>query len=188
MTVATICTIGYEGASVEELVAALKAARVTRIVDIRESPYSRRREFCREALAAALADYGIGYTHIRELGNPPAGREAAHAGHMAAYREIFTAHLKSVDGERGSRQALSLAAAETVCLLCLENRPAIAIAPWWRLIFARCPASKQSICASNRAVRIPIRPLSNFNGSRTYSGLPGSATSRQRRLAEPASR
>jgi uncharacterized protein (DUF488 family) len=121
MTAAKICTIGYEGASVEDLIATLKGAGVTRIVDIRSSPYSRRPEFNKEELCAALAAYGIAYTHIRELGNPPAGREAARAGHMAAYREILAAHLDGPDGERGIQQALALAAQESICLLCLEK-------------------------------------------------------------------
>jgi uncharacterized protein (DUF488 family) len=114
-------TIGYEGASVDGLVGALKAAGVTRVLDIRTSPYSKREEFSTDALAPALSAYGIGYTHIKALGNPPAGREAARLGHLAAYREVMATHLKSADGAAGLRQALTLAADEPVCLLCLER-------------------------------------------------------------------
>jgi uncharacterized protein (DUF488 family) len=120
----TLYTIGYEGASVEDLLATLKAAAVKRLIDIRESPYSRRPEFSREELAAALADHGIAYEHLRELGNPPASREAARAGHMAAYREIFTAHLDSADGCKGLARALAAAAIERGCLLCFEKSAA----------------------------------------------------------------
>jgi uncharacterized protein (DUF488 family) len=114
-------TIGYEGASVDGLVGALKAAGVARLLDIRYSPYSKRDEFSLDALAPALAAYGIGYTHIKALGNPPAGREAARLGHQAAYREIMAVHLRGPDGAEGLRQALTLAAAEPCCLLCLER-------------------------------------------------------------------
>jgi uncharacterized protein (DUF488 family) len=114
-------TIGYEGASVEDLAAALREAGVSRVLDIRYSPYSRRAEFGREALAAALIRYGIAYTHIRELGNPPAGREAARLGHSAAYREIFTGHLAAPEGRAGLAAARALAQAEPSCLLCLER-------------------------------------------------------------------
>lgn len=124
MTLPTLYTIGYEGASIEDLLATLKAAAIARLIDIRESPYSRRPEFSREELAAALADYGIAYEHIRELGNPPAGREAARAGHMAAYREIFTAHLNGADGRKGLERALAAAANQRVCLLCFEKSAA----------------------------------------------------------------
>ena len=116
-----LSTIGYEGTSVEELVAALKAAGVVRLIDIRYSPYSRRAAFSHEALRASVEAYGIVYTHIRELGNPPAGREAARLGHRAAYREIFMAHLDGAEGQIGLRKALALAQTEPSCLLCLER-------------------------------------------------------------------
>lgn len=121
MSLPRICTIGYEGAAVEDLAATLRFAGVTRLIDVREQPFSRRPEFNTDALEAALADFGIAYTHIRDLGNPPAGREAARAGHAAAFREIFAAHLNGPDGRKGLERALALAAAEPVCLLCLEK-------------------------------------------------------------------
>lgn len=121
MALPKIHTIGYQGASTEDLVASLRSASVTRLIDARQSPYSRRPEFSIEELSASLADYGIAYTHIRELGNPPAGREAAHTGHKAVFREIFNAHLDGPDGQKGLALALTFAAYETVCLLCLEK-------------------------------------------------------------------
>jgi uncharacterized protein (DUF488 family) len=116
-----IFTIGYEGSAVEDLIATLKAAGVARLIDVRHSPYSQRPEFSRDELASALAAHGIAYEHVRELGNPPPGREAARAGHMAAYREIFTAHLDSADGQTGLARVLALAAQERVCLMCFEK-------------------------------------------------------------------
>lgn len=118
-----IHTIGYEGAAIEDLIAALTRAGITRVLDIRESPYSQRGEFSTDELRAALAEYGIAYTHIRTLGNPPAGREAARAGHAAAFREIFSAHLNGPAARDGLAMALEFAADEAVCLLCLEKSP-----------------------------------------------------------------
>lgn len=114
-------TIGYEGAAIEDLIATLARAGVTRVLDIREQPFSKRGEFSTDELRAAFGDYGIAYTHIRALGNPPAGRAAARAGHAAAFREIFSAHLNGRMGRAGVEQALGFAAAEAVCLLCLER-------------------------------------------------------------------
>jgi uncharacterized protein (DUF488 family) len=114
-------TIGYEGASIDALLGALKAAGIARVLDIRSSPYSKRDEFSLDALAPALARYGMGYTHLKALGSPPAGREAARLGHMAAYREIMTGHLAAPEGAEGLRLALGYARAEPVCLLCLER-------------------------------------------------------------------
>jgi uncharacterized protein (DUF488 family) len=121
VTLPDIHTIGYEAAAIEDLIATLTRARITRLIDIRESPYSKRAEFSTDELRAALGRYGIAYTHIRALGNPPAGREAARAGHAAAFREIFAAHLDGTEGRDGLERALAFAAAEPVCLLCLEK-------------------------------------------------------------------
>ncbi len=121
MSLPKIHMIGYEGASVEDLIATLKSAGIASLLDIRFSPYSRRAEFSKDELSAALCHYGISYQHIRELGNPPAGREAARAGHMIAYREIFHAHLNSAEGQKGLERALALAATAPICLLCLEK-------------------------------------------------------------------
>jgi uncharacterized protein (DUF488 family) len=114
-------TIGYEGASVEDLVSALLSAGAKRLIDVRSSPYSQREEFSREALGPALEAHGIAYTHIRELGNPPAGREAARVGHKAVFREIMDGYLAGADGQAGLRRAMELAREEPVCLMCLER-------------------------------------------------------------------
>ena len=121
MSLPKIFTIGYEGAAIEDLISTLKAAGAARLIDIRSSPYSQRAEFSRDELATALAAYAIPYEHIRALGNPPHGREAARAGHMAAYREIFTKHLEGAEARAGLAHVLSLAAREPVCLLCFEK-------------------------------------------------------------------
>jgi uncharacterized protein (DUF488 family) len=123
VTLPDLHTIGYDGAAIEDLIATLAHAGVTRVLDIRERPFSKRGEFSTDELRAALADYGIAYAHIPALGNPPAGREAARAGHAAAFREIFSAHLNGPVGRAGLEQALDLAAGEAVCLLCLEKSP-----------------------------------------------------------------
>ncbi|MBX2805204.1 MAG: DUF488 domain-containing protein [Hyphomicrobiales bacterium] len=121
MTRPRILTIGYECADVLALISALRSAGVTRVVDIRHSPYSRRAEFSKDELDAILGEYGIGYTHIVELGNPPAGREAARAGHIASYKSIYTAHLDGRDGQKGLTILLDLAERDCICLLCFER-------------------------------------------------------------------
>jgi uncharacterized protein (DUF488 family) len=116
-----IFTIGYEGADIPALIMALRSAGVARVVDVRHSPYSRRPEFSKDELRSALGEYGIAYTHIEALGNPPAGREAARAGHMSSYKSVYTAHLDSEEGRKALARLMQLAAQETVCLLCLEK-------------------------------------------------------------------
>jgi uncharacterized protein (DUF488 family) len=74
-----IFTIGYEGTTQGEFVAALQAARVERVIDVRAVPNSRRPGFSKTPLRNALAEAGIDYVHLRALGTPADGRAAARA-------------------------------------------------------------------------------------------------------------
>ncbi len=65
-----IFTIGYEGATVAALLAALTQAGVERLIDVRALPVSRRPGFSKTPLSAALAEAGIDYVHLRALGTP----------------------------------------------------------------------------------------------------------------------
>jgi uncharacterized protein (DUF488 family) len=76
-------TIGYEGATMGEFLAALQAAGVERLIDVRAVPNSRRPGFSKTPLRNALAEVGIEYVHLRALGTPAAGREAAREGRKA---------------------------------------------------------------------------------------------------------
>ena len=86
-------TIGYERSSLADVVAALGDTGVTTLVDVREAPWSRRPEFTKRALGEAMAAAGIGYRHMKALGTPKAGRDAARAGDTAGFHAIFEAQL-----------------------------------------------------------------------------------------------
>ncbi len=79
-------TIGYEGSRLADVVAALSDAGVTTLLDVREAPWSRRPEFTKRALGAAMAAAGIGYRHMKALGTPKAGRDAARADRAYAWK------------------------------------------------------------------------------------------------------
>ena len=70
-----------------------------------------------------MAAVGIAYRHVRQLGDPKPGREAARRGDMAAFRSIFGAHLAL----EASQEAIIEAAADvkqaTVALMCFERAP-----------------------------------------------------------------
>ena len=74
-----VFTIGYEAVTQSDFLAELKRAGVAQVIDVRALPLSRRPGFSQTPLNGALADEGIGYVHLRALGTPPAGREAAPA-------------------------------------------------------------------------------------------------------------
>jgi len=64
-----VYTIGHSTRSIDEFIAILRDARVTRIVDVRAFPMSRRHpRFNGDALAGALSAAGIDYHHLRALG------------------------------------------------------------------------------------------------------------------------
>ena len=69
-----IFTIGYEGTTVPEFIAALKQAGVERVIDVRALPLSRRPGFSKSGLKAALEEAGIEYVHLKALGTPADGR------------------------------------------------------------------------------------------------------------------
>ena len=62
-----IFTIGYEGATVGEFLAALQEAGVKRLIDVRALPLSRRLGFSKSPLRAALKEAGIDYVHLKAL-------------------------------------------------------------------------------------------------------------------------
>ena len=117
-------TIGYEGATQTELVAALQAAGVERVIDVRAVPLSRKPGFSKNVLAAGLKEAGIDYVHLRALGTPPAGREAARKGRMEEMRRIFAAQLETPEAGVEAAMMVALAEEKPSALLCFERDPA----------------------------------------------------------------
>lgn len=119
-----IFTIGYEQATVEEVVAALKAAGVAVVIDVRAVAASRRPGFSKSALAANLKEAGIGYEHLRALGTPKEGREAARKGDMAALDRVYAGQLELPEAQAQAALLLDRAAEQPAALLCYERDPA----------------------------------------------------------------
>lgn len=119
-----IFTIGYEGATQAELIAALQGAGVERVIDVRAVPLSRKPGFSKNVLAAGLKDAGIDYVHLKALGTPPAGREAARKGRMDDMRRIFAAQLETPEAGLAAAQMIALAEEKPSALLCFERDPA----------------------------------------------------------------
>jgi uncharacterized protein (DUF488 family) len=118
-----IFTIGYEGATVSAFIAALHKARVALVLDIRAAPISRKKGFSKNPLARHLSEAGISYRHLRGLGTPRQGREVARSGDHDSFERIFRNHLEEPEALLNLGEALSLAAAQPICLLCLERDP-----------------------------------------------------------------
>ena len=119
-----IFTIGYEGATQAEFVAALTKAGVERVIDVRAVPNSRRPGFSKTPLRNALAEAAIDYVHLRALGTPADGRAAARAGRHADLRRIYAGQLELPEAMAEGAQMLELAAEKPSALLCYERDPA----------------------------------------------------------------
>ncbi len=115
--------IGYQGVCIETLLAALLQATVAIVLDIRERPSSHKPGFSGTQLAAVLHRRGIDYLHLKALGNPKPGRDAARAGRLVEYRRIFLAALETDAGHADLETAARIAAAKPACLLCYEHLP-----------------------------------------------------------------
>ncbi len=119
-----IFTIGYEGATQAEVIAALQQAGVERVIDVRAVPLSRKPGFSKNVLAAVLKEAGIDYVHLKALGTPPDGREAARKGRMDEMRRIFAAQLETPEAGMQAAQMIALAEEKPSALLCFERDPA----------------------------------------------------------------
>lgn len=113
-------TIGYEAKTQPEFLVQLKAAGVALVIDVRAIAASRRPGFSKTSLAAALRDAGIDYLHLRALGTPKAGRDAARRGRTVLMREIYAEQLATPEAELALIQAEAAARDRPAALLCFE--------------------------------------------------------------------
>jgi uncharacterized protein (DUF488 family) len=118
-----LLTIGYQGCTIGDVLARLKAADVTLLIDVRAVPQSRKPGFSKRQLAAELDEQGIAYVHLQGLGTPKPGRDAVRAGHPERMEPIFREHMTSDRAQADLAQAKGLARERRVCLLCFEQDP-----------------------------------------------------------------
>ncbi len=114
-------TIGYEKSELADFVATLTSVRINILIDVRDRAQSRKRGFSKTALSQALNAAGIEYIHLRELGDPKEGREAARNGHWDQFDKIY----KKVLATQSAREAITyieeLSRSNSICLLCYER-------------------------------------------------------------------
>jgi len=120
----TIFTIGYEASTMADFLAALTRAGVRRVIDIRALPLSRRPGFSKSSLAASLKEAGIDYVHLKALGTPKRGRDAAKKGDVATLEAVYDEQLGLPEAQAQAAMMLSLAAETPSALLCYERDPA----------------------------------------------------------------
>jgi uncharacterized protein (DUF488 family) len=120
-----VFTIGYEDATVDEVLTALTRAGVAQVADIRAVAASRRPGFAKSALAANLASVGIGYRHLRALGTPKEGRDAAKKGDRATLERVYAGQLDLPQAQAEAAMLKEMIADSPTALLCFERDPAM---------------------------------------------------------------
>lgn len=118
-----IFTIGYEGATMAEFLAALTSAGVEQVIDVRALPLSRRPGFSKTILANSLREVGIGYVHLKALGTPKEGRDAAKKGDVATLERVYDSQLQLPEAQAQAARMRALAAEKPSALLCFERDP-----------------------------------------------------------------
>jgi uncharacterized protein (DUF488 family) len=115
-------TIGYEQTPSKSVLDELENAGVKLLVDVRAVASSRRPGFSKSQLAAGLDERGISYLHLRGLGTPKEGREAARSGKFDALHRIYAAHLRTPQAKEELDQLSALVRKSgPVCILCYER-------------------------------------------------------------------
>jgi uncharacterized protein (DUF488 family) len=115
-----LATIGYEADLQPALIDKLRRAGVEVLIDVRAVASSRRAGFSKTLLANSLAEAGIDYVHLRDLGTPKPGRDAARKGRVDEMRRIYEAHLEEPGAQVQLARAVEIARERKAALLCYE--------------------------------------------------------------------
>jgi len=119
-----VCTIGYEGSSLEGYLNRLLRAGVTLLCDVRRNPLSRKYGFSKSTLSKACDGVGIRYEHLPDLGIASEDRQELHT--QADYDTLFAAYEReSLPRQTESLKKIAawVEAGERVALTCFERLP-----------------------------------------------------------------
>lgn len=115
-----LATIGYESALQADVIQRLSSAGVEVLIDVRAVAASRRAGLSKTLLAGSLAEAGIDYLHLRDLGTPKPGRDAARKGRIAEMHAIFHNHMEEPAAQLALVKATEVARGRRAALLCYE--------------------------------------------------------------------
>jgi uncharacterized protein (DUF488 family) len=118
-----IYTAGYEGRTVDAFLNLLLESGISRLIDVRFNPISRRFGFHKSTLGRLCGLLGIDYQHLPELGIP--GSEREDLGTSSQYDALFSNYRHSLPARGAALQdVLGLLASAPSVLVCMEADPA----------------------------------------------------------------
>jgi uncharacterized protein (DUF488 family) len=122
-----IWSVGHGTRPVDELIAMLRQTEITTLADVRLAPGSRRHpQFGAKALEVSLAERGVAYLHIPELGGrrEPRADSPHRALRVAAFRG-YADHMSTAEFARGYERLTSVSRESRTAFMCAETL-------WWR--------------------------------------------------------
>lgn len=122
MNAQELYTVGYEGRDIDSFITHLKAFNITRLIDVREIPISRKKGFSKSQLKRRVEAENIEYVHIKSLGSPSHIRHRLKADHD--YEQFFLSYLKYLeDNPDAISKAYQYVKDGITCLMCFEKVP-----------------------------------------------------------------
>ncbi|MDQ3954846.1 MAG: DUF488 domain-containing protein [Actinomycetota bacterium] len=122
-------TVGHGARSLAEFAAALESVGLSKLVDVRRYPFSKRHpHFAKEALAKSLAERGIAYEWWGdELGGrrDPVTGPSRHQGWRNDSFQAYADYMDTSDFREALNRLLDLVRKERVAVMCAETL-------WWR--------------------------------------------------------
>jgi uncharacterized protein (DUF488 family) len=121
----TVLTIGHSTRTIEEFICLLTTHGVTRLVDVRTVPRSRRNpQFNRETLPVSLQAVGIAYTHLAGLGGLRRAKpDSINTGWKNASFRGYADYMQTPEFGKSLGILVELAEKERVALMCAEAVP-----------------------------------------------------------------
>lgn len=117
-----LLTIGYEGKEINEFISCLKSFNVTRLIDVRELPLSRKKGFSKLSFKERLEAEDIQYIHIKSLGSPADIRKKLKEDND--YNYFFNAYSKYLLKNPGLiKDAYEYVIHGINCIMCFERLP-----------------------------------------------------------------
>lgn len=169
-----VFTIGHSTRTIEEFLALLKAHGIERLADVRTIPRSRRNpQFNAEALPESLAQAGITYVPMPELGGlrHPRKDSPNTAWRNESFRG-YADYMLTPQFEAGIARLIEIAQSAPTAIMCAEA------VPWrcHRSLIADALTARgipvQHITGVGAAKQHSVTPFARIEGTRvTYPGL-----------------
>lgn len=116
-----VISVGYQGTTADAIIHALRKRGVTTLADVRRRPLSHKPGLSKTKLGAALAEVGISYLHLPELGGPEETRARFHAGDIAGGLAEYAKQFATPEAQAATDRLEQLARKGTVAVLCFER-------------------------------------------------------------------